>query len=106
MVFYNAIYIAQFITQVIYFNNSTGKVMEKLNILLMIEGLILFLLDIYMTILFCTITFEYLNVLPCGFFTRTARKVAVKIITITFTIRAVSADLLNSGPSFMYLMMK
>ena len=52
--------------------------------------------------MFCNITYDYINILSSGTF---FRKLTVKIICVTFTLRALSSDLMNSGPSFIYMVL-
>lgn len=56
-----------------------------------------------MTILFFSITFKYVNVLPRGQFTKTFDKYTIRYVSFAFAVRALTADLLNSGPSVLYM---
>ena len=56
-----------------------------------------------MITLFCRVTFKFLVILEPVGFNRTARIAVVKLISISFILRAISADLMNQGPSLLYL---
>ena len=77
--------------------------MESLESPLIVEGLVMFALDMMMVIKFCKITFQFVEILEPPGFNRRLRIALVKVMTACFTLRAISADLMCQGPSILYL---